>query len=240
MESFSHQLQKFDPGIVWLDAGDQVSAMNGVAARVLGVNPGEAIGREITQFHPIKSREKVRWLLNSGATCPMDSPPPMTMLINIPDRVLMIKVSKMLGTEGGGAGTCMVFYDLTSVTTEPAGPEEEGMWPRRMFKIPVYRHSRLILLDLGEVLRLESDGHYTSIHTMDGHYLCNLSLSDLEARLDPQRFLRVHRRHMVNIDHAREFWKEGNRARLYLDGYRDPVPVSRSKERELREVIGME
>ena len=41
------------------------------------------------------------------------------MMINIPDKVLMIKASKMVGADGI-IGTCMVFYDLTDVTTHPS------------------------------------------------------------------------------------------------------------------------
>lgn len=49
----------------------------------------------------------------------------MTMMINIPDRVLLIKVAKMYGgTED--VGTCMIFYDLTDITTTPhQGDESE-------------------------------------------------------------------------------------------------------------------
>ena len=124
METFQHQLQKFDPGIVWLDGNNQITALNYVATKVLSANFDEVIGKEILQFHPEKSRSKIKWLLESS-TCPTKSPPPMTMMINIPDRVLLIKVAKMYGgTED--VGTCMIFYDLTDITTTPhQGDESE-------------------------------------------------------------------------------------------------------------------
>ncbi len=65
-------------------------------------------------------------------------------------------------------------------------------------------------------------------------HLLHLSLSQLEERLDPQRFVRIHRTHIVNLDHVIAFRSQPD-ARLIAeldDGTR--LPVSRSKARELR------
>ena len=75
MESFEHKLQKFDPGVVWLDGHNRVLALNTIASSVLGVTVGDAVGTEILQLHPEKSRDKVQWLLES-ASCPVTSAPP--------------------------------------------------------------------------------------------------------------------------------------------------------------------
>jgi len=75
VESFEHKLQRFDPGIVWLDINNRVMALNGVARQVLGVDVGNVIGQEILQLHPEKSRKKVEWVLSSSG-CPAESPPP--------------------------------------------------------------------------------------------------------------------------------------------------------------------
>ena len=60
------------------------------------------------------------------------------------------------------------------------------------------------------------------------------ALSRLEQRLDPQKFTRVHRAHIVNLDHVRAFRPDdrgGLEAEL-TDGTR--VPVSRARAQELR------
>ena len=64
--------------------------------------------------------------------------------------------------------------------------------------------------------------------------MLNLSLSRLEARLDPQRFVRVHRAHLVNLDHVRAFRRDssGNLEAELVSGAR--VPVSRARAQELR------
>lgn len=240
LETFQHQLQKFDPGIVWLDGNNRVSALNDVARRVLGPVAEKAIGQEILQFHPEKSRGKVSFLIESSA-CPVESPPPVTMMINIPDRVLLIKVSKMLGLEGQtGAGTCMIFYDLTELTTTPLAPNGDQDRPRQLYKLPVYINNRILLVDLDEVVHLKAEGHYTTVYTHKDHYLCNLSLSDLEDRMVDAKYLRVHRSHMINLQFASGFEKQDDQTFVFVDSADQArVPVSRSKVKVLKESLGL-
>lgn len=238
MESFQHQLQRFDPGIVWLDSNNRVVALNGVARRIFGPGAGEVIGQEILQLHPEKSRNKVEWVLSSTG-CPAESPPPMTMMINIPDRVLLIKVAKMWG-EDGAAGTSMVFFDLTEVTTTPRKEEDEKDKPRLLFKLPVYKNNRVVLVDLTDVVHFKSEGHYTNVYTESEQFLCNLSLSDLETRLNPMQYVRVHRSHMINISFACAFEKVDDHCVIVMktaDEVR--IPVSRSNMSKLKSMLGL-
>jgi hypothetical protein len=249
MDSFFYRLQQFDPGVVTLDADNRILGMNKEAVRVLGDIRGDPVGQEILQFHPEKSRDKIRLLLDSAdraARCSVDSPPPMTMMISIPDRVLLIKVSKLLGG-GGVTGSCMVFYDLTDLTTgahEPApgsAPQRAGAGaPRALVKLPVLLQNRVLLLPIDEVVCLQSEAHYTKVHTRDRQYLCNLSLGDLEERLDPGRFLRTHRSYFINLDHARTVERDGEHTVVVMDGGEAArVPVARSRVHALKEALGL-
>jgi hypothetical protein len=238
LESFQHKLQKFDPGIVWLDGNNRVVAMNGVASRVLSANVGEVIGTEIVLLHPEKSRDKVQFVLASSG-CPVESPPPMTMMINIPDRVLLIKVSKMWG-DGGITGTCMVFYDLTDVTTSPIDEHGKPARLRQLLKLPVFRKDKVVLLDLDEVVHFKADGHYTGVFTERERYLCNLSLSDLETRLDETKFVRIHRSHMINLQFAFAFEKVDDQCSIVMMGDDEVhIPVSRSNVQKLKLMFGL-
>lgn len=238
VESFEHKLQKFDPGIVWLDQQNRVSALNHVATRVLNVRVGDVMGREITQLHPEKSRAKVAFLVQSSG-CPADSPPPMTMMINIPDRILLIKVSKMWGPEEP-TGTCMIFYDLTDITSSPRELQADATRPRQLFKLPVYKNGKVVLLDLNEVVHFKAEGHYTTVYTESQDYLCNLSLSDLETRLDPARFIRVHRSHMINIRFASAIERVDDQCTITVQAREAAcVPVSRSNVARLKLMFGL-
>ena len=243
METFQHQLQKFDPGVIWLDANNKVIGMNHLATSILGRNPKDLIGNEVLKLHPEKSRAKVSFLLESSQ-CPVKSAPPVTMMINIPDRVLLIKTTKMQGVDSEGhLGTCMVFYDVTDVTTKPAADEDSDSGEsnlRRLFKLPVYTGNRVILIDLDSVLYLKADGHYTKAYTNDKSYLCNLSLSDIEKRVDTTRYSRVHRSFTVNLNAIREFRKEGERFFVVIDNAsQTSIPISRGNVQKVREMLGI-
>jgi hypothetical protein len=250
-ETFQHKLEQFNPGMVWLDAQGHVTAFNDVALQILGpageqslgVQQDKLFGIDVVQLHPEKSRDKLRFLLESrdAGGCPVKSPPPVAMMINIPDRILMIKVSRMTGI-GGTCGTCMIFYDVTDLTTEPSGHGAGGHLaePRRLFKIPVYRGNRVILIDLKDIVRFQGYGHYTTIFTKDDHYLSNLSLADLELRLDDSIYLRVHRSHIVSLPYAVELIKSDESVNLVMDdAEQTQVPVSRSKTAQLKELLGV-
>jgi len=242
MESIQDELQRFNPGMVWLDRNHRIVAMNTVADQTLGAKPGELIGEEVFQVHPESSREKVRWLLEQSS-CPAKSPPPMTMMINIPERVLMIKVSKMRGKDGV-VGTCMIFYDLTDVATRPDEPHDakpESGPKRRLYKLPVYKDKQVLLVDLESVCCIKADGRYSTLITEREDYFCNLAISELESRLDERFFLRVHRSHLINLRYAKAFEKIDDQCYLIMDHHDElKVPISRNKVSELKQVLGLD
>ncbi|HEV2149732.1 MAG TPA: LytTR family DNA-binding domain-containing protein [Longimicrobiaceae bacterium] len=92
----------------------------------------------------------------------------------------------------------------------------------------------LVPLPVERVSWFEASGDYVTAHAGNTGHLLHLSLSRLEARLDPRRFVRVHRTHIVNLDQVRAFRRDarGNLEAELLDGAR--VPVSRARAQELR------
>lgn len=92
----------------------------------------------------------------------------------------------------------------------------------------------LVPLPVERVSWFGASGDYVTAHAAHAKHLLHLSLSRLEARLDPRRFVRVHRTHIVNLDQVRAFRRDarGNLEAELLDGAR--VPVSRAKAQEIR------
>jgi len=66
------------------------------------------------------------------------------------------------------------------------------------------------LVDISRIVRAEADGHYVHLHTLDGTRLLRLRLSTLEKRLDSSLFARVHRSHLVCLDHVRRIQPRRN------------------------------
>lgn len=229
-------LERFDVGIVHLDAERRVLAMNAYARRVLPVEEKQPFDRMVLSFHPERSQPKVEFLLDQAAQCPVSNPPPMAMIINIPERVLLIKVSRMEDGTGRASGYVLVFYDITELVSSD---ERASVTRRRLQKIPTAVQQRIVLVDADDVLCIHSDGHYTRVCTAEGSQFCNLNIGDLEARLDPGQFMRVHRGHIVNLRAVTQLRREDGRLLVELRAGEPPIPVSRSSTAELLDRLGI-
>lgn len=234
-------LERSEIGIVHLDAERRVTGMNGYARRVLPVEEKQPFDRMVLSFHPERSQPKVGFLLDQAAECPVSNPPPMAMIINIPERVLMIKVSRLSDGAGRPGGYVLVFHDITELVSGGEMPlvASAASAHRRLSRIPTVVQQRIALVDTDDVLSIHSDGHYTHVRTTGGTQFCNLNIGDLETRLDPQQFMRVHRGHIVNLQAVHGLRREGGRLLVELRGCDDPVPVSRTSTAALLERLGV-
>jgi len=233
-------LERFEPGIVHLDNQRRVVGMNDLARRVLPVDEKRPFDQMVLDFHPDRSRPKVEFLLDQARQCPVAAPPPMTMIINIPERVLLIKVSRTSDAAQQATGYVLVFYDITDVVaakeeTQPTRTDAR----RRLLKIPTVAQNRTVFVDADDILCIRSDGHYTRVITAQGSQFCNLSIGDIETRLDPEHFLRVHRSQVINLRAVRQLQRDEGRVAVQLHGVDEPVAVSRSSVAALLERLGL-
>jgi DNA-binding LytR/AlgR family response regulator len=107
--------------------------------------------------------------------------------------------------------------------------------------IPAEQDGRTLLIRAGDLRFASVSGHTTHLHTRDRTYVCRLSLGELEERLAPAGFLRVHRGYLVNLEHVREVSPFFSGAYLLRvdDERRSEVPVSRAAARRLRGILGI-
>lgn len=111
---------------------------------------------------------------------------------------------------------------------------------------PVERPERFLVRKLGkeflvnasEIEWLQAAGNYVNLHVRGRDYPLRSTMAGIEARLDPARFLRVHRGYFVNLDYLAEIEPlETGDARLRLrDG--TTIPCSRRYRAALRERYG--
>jgi NO-binding membrane sensor protein with MHYT domain len=121
---------------------------------------------------------------------------------------------------------------------EPAAPAPaEAALAPRLVKIPVASNKATILLDLEAIVSIQAEEHYSRVFTAEASFFCSLSVSELEARLDPETFLRVHRSHIVNLQRATSFERRNDQGVILIEGRE--VPVSRSKVPKLRAALGI-
>lgn len=244
-------LERSDVGLVQLDRELRVVAMNSLARRVLPVDDKQPFDKMVLSFHPANSQSKVKFLLDQ-AECPVSNPPPMTMIINIPERVLLIKVSKLGDMHGETTGYALVFYDITEQVMRdesvarrpdaaPARPSAGAPAPakRQLLKIPTVAGNRIVLVDAASVRYVRAEGHYTWVHTAQGSSFCNLNIGDLEARL-PGSFMRIHRSYVANLEYAAQILRDDGKVSLKLsEGDEPALPVARTSAPKLLERLGL-
>lgn len=107
-------------------------------------------------------------------------------------------------------------------------------------RIPLVSAEGTLLIDISEIRSIRADAHYTLIHDGQRERMCPWSISEAEARLDPDLFTRVHRSHIVALPHVSFMRKEGDGAVIELDGpVTHVVPVSRAKIAEVKARLGL-
>ena len=230
-------LERSDFGVVHLDKDLTVVAMNSFARRALPVEDTQPFEKMVLSFHPERSVAKVKFLLDQ-AECPVSNPPPMTMIINIPERVLLIKVTKLSDLRGDTAGYTLVFYDITELVSSEEPPSLKPHAKRQLQKIPTISQNRTVLVDVETVTHIRSEGHYTWVSTAQGASFSNLSITDLAERLGPS-FLRIHRSYLANLDFAEQILRDEGKVSLKLRGEQALLPVARASVQRLLDQLGI-
>lgn len=150
-----------------------------------------------------------------------------SMLLLVPNRPVAIEDGHALA---GVAGS--VLWERSAagpVATPPAsGPILHGGTSDGQTRIPAQSNGTTVLLDPAAICAVRADGRYT--HLQDGarEFFCNMSITELEAKLDPERFVRVHRSHIVQIARVKSIRRKGDGAVITVGDKGDAIPVSRS------------
>jgi two-component system LytT family response regulator len=111
---------------------------------------------------------------------------------------------------------------------------------------PGTRADRILIRDGGDVHvvpmakidYIEAQDDYVCFRAEGKRYLKQQTLGDVEAALDPARFVRIHRSYILNVDRLAklELYAKDSHAAILRDGTR--LPVSRSGYSRLNTMIG--
>ena len=100
---------------------------------------------------------------------------------------------------------------------------------------------RVQLLPVDEVTHLVARHRATYAVTAGGEHMLDMTLLELERRLDPARFFRIHRAMLVNLSHVAELRpdEDGHLTICLKEPGRAELPVSRDRLRALKERLGV-
>jgi two-component system LytT family response regulator len=105
-------------------------------------------------------------------------------------------------------------------------------------RVMIKRGGRMQFLHLDEVRWLESADNYVRLHARSGTFLIRAKLAELERRLNPDKFIRIHRRTIVNVEAIKEFepWASGELIVVLHD--QTKLKLSRTHRQRLRALTG--
>lgn len=85
-----------------------------------------------------------------------------------------------------------------------------------------------------EIVYCESSRNYAIIHTKDALYRVRMTSAELEARLEPGRFVRCHRSYIVNLEEVKKVDNEGY---IHLHHSKDTIPVGAVFKKEFLKAL---
>jgi two-component system LytT family response regulator len=97
-------------------------------------------------------------------------------------------------------------------------------------KIAIPQNDGIKIYDIHSIVRLEGDGNYTNIIFTNGSkLLISRTISAIESILPAEQFLRIHKSHIVNLQHIKSLPKGGKSLFVEMD---DDAMIGVAKERK--------
>jgi two-component system LytT family response regulator len=206
------------PDLVFLDVQmpgfDGFSVVNGV----MEIDPPLIVFVTAYQEHAIRAFEAnaVNYLMK-----PVDE----DRLADTLDRVRTRLAEKRSADEAEKLKDVLAEVAPEAMEQLPAQEETAGRYEKL---INVKDRGQIFRVDVDTIEHIEAAGDYMCIYTGDNSLILRETMKDLERRLDPRVFQRVHRSTIVNLDQVRQVKPHTNgECFLVLDSGAE-VKVSRS------------
>ncbi len=105
---------------------------------------------------------------------------------------------------------------------------------RLLTRMVVKDGDRILFLKVDDIDWIEAADYYAKIHARGATYIIRETLANLEQQLDPERFVRIHRSTIVNLDRVQEMqpWFHGAFVVFLVDG--TELRLSRSRREHLQ------
>ena len=108
--------------------------------------------------------------------------------------------------------------------------------PQDIDKFVIPSSHGFIVLVIDDIIRLEADGCYTTIIIKDGkNTIVSRTLKDFEDTLPKEKFFRIHKSHLINLRHIKDYSNLSGNFVTMTDGSK--VEISRRKAPEFIQKI---
>ena len=206
------------PDLVFLDI--QMPGFDGfsVVGGVMEIEPPLFVFVTAYEEHAIRAFEAnaVNYLMK-----PVDE----DKLADTLDRVRTRLTEKRSAEEATKLQAVLAEVAPDAIENMPAADENAGRYEKM---INIKDRGQIFRVDVESIEHIEAAGDYMCIYTGDNSLILRETMKDLERRLDPRVFQRVHRSTIVNLDQVRQVRPHTNgECFLVLDSGAE-VKVSRS------------
>ncbi|MBU1099754.1 MAG: LytTR family DNA-binding domain-containing protein [Bacteroidetes bacterium] len=115
------------------------------------------------------------------------------------------------------------------------GSDEKEYLDRIMIKSA----GKISFVKTDHIIRIKSAGKYVSILTQEGENLIRQTMNEIEAKLDPKKFIRIHRTAIINFDFIKEMqnWYRGEYVILLTNN--EKFTTSSSYRKNIEELISI-
>jgi two-component system LytT family response regulator len=130
---------------------------------------------------------------------------------------------------------------LALLQGRPAAPTATAEPQKREFpeRIAVETHGQVRVVPVKQIDYIVASGPYAELHVGDRRHLIRERMQDLEERLDPARFVRIHRSAIVRLDLVETLHRSGGGDYTVQLRGGMKLKVSRSRVEELERRMGM-
>lgn len=143
-------------------------------------------------------------------------------------------------------GLSVMFYELKSDNTE----EEEEILPEEDIEsiennISIIEHvavkngTKIAVIPISEIIYLQSEGDYVMIHSTQGKFLKEQTMKSFEQSLPSNKFVRVHRSNIINIDYILQIEQYEKQSQILTLKNNAKVKISLNGYKTLKGVLGL-
>ena len=142
-------------------------------------------------------------------------------------RTAFDRAKRRLGTGPADYSSRQVLAALDAI----AGPQ------RHLKRLAVRDGEKTVLVPVEDVDWIDALQNYVRLHVGQATYLLHVPLSTLESALDPERFARIHRSHIVNVQRIKQVWpfSHGQYVVELRSGHR--IPSGRTYGEKVRRLL---
>jgi two-component system LytT family response regulator len=150
-----------------------------------------------------------------------------------------IGASAASGAAASGTPAAASASGASHAATQQALLETASSSPTQQQRIVVKTAGKIKIIPLEDIHYLEASDDYVKIHTHNGAFLKNRTMSYFVQVLDPNRFVRTHRSYIINVQQVTRIDPYEKDSHLCILSSGAQVPVSKAGYMKLKTVLGL-